>query len=318
MRANRVHRYGPPEVIDFEEVERPVPGSGEVLIRVQAAGVGPWDAWMRAGKGALPQPLPLTLGADVSGTVEATGDGVRDLRPGDGVFGVTNAHFTGGYAEYAVASAAMLAPKPERLSHVEAAAAPVVAVTALQMLFDRARVASGHTVLIQGAGGSVGACAVQLARRAGARVIATTLSSDVDYVRGLGAAMVIDSDEIAFEDAVDGVDVVIDTVGGAVQRKSLGMVKPGGVLVSSVSEPDPCEAEQRGIRASFLAVAVTTAHLLRLAALMDTGELGVRIGTVLPLAKASHAHKMLDGVRKRPPGKIVLRNREASGGTETH
>jgi NADPH:quinone reductase-like Zn-dependent oxidoreductase len=318
MRANRVHRYGPPEVIDFEEVERPVPGPGEVLIRVQAAGVGPWDAWMRAGKGALPQPLPLTLGADVSGTVEATGDGVRDLRPGDGVFGVTNAHFTGGYAEYAVASAAMLAPKPERLSHVEAAAAPVVVVTALQMLFDRARVASGHTVLIQGAGGSVGACAVQLARRAGARVIATTLSSDVDYVRGLGAAMVIDSDEIAFEDAVDGVDVVIDTVGGAVQRKSLGMVKPGGVLVSSVSEPDPREAERRGIRASFLPVAVTTAHLLRLAALMDAGELSVRIGTVLPLAKASHAHKMLEGVRKRPPGKIVLRNRETSAGTETH
>ena len=295
-----------------------MPGSGEVLIRVQAAGVGPWDAWMRAGKGALPQPLPLTLGADVSGTVEATGDGVRDLRPGDGVFGVTNAHFTGGYAEYAVASAAMLAPKPERLSHVEAAAAPVVAVTALQMLFDRARVASGHTVLIQGAGGSVGACAVQLARRAGARVIATTLSSDVDYVRGLGAVMVIDNDEMAFEDAVDGVDVVIDTVGGAVQRKSLGVVKPGGVLVSSVSEPDPREAERRGIRASFLPVAVTTAHLLRLAALMDAGELGVRIGTVLPLAKASHAHKMLEGVRKRPPGKIVLRNRETSGGTGTH
>ena len=139
-----------------------------------------------------------------------------------------------------------------------------------------------------------------------------------DYVRGLGAAMVIDSDEMAFEDAVDGVDVVIDTVGGAVQRKSLGIVKTGGVLVSSVSEPDQREAERRGIRASLLLVAVTTAHLWRLAALMDAGDLSVRIGTVLPLAKASQAHKMLEGVRKRPPGKIVLRNRETSGGTETH
>src|SRR5512144_2427477 len=166
MMAWRVHEFGPPQVMKFEPVARPKPGPGEVLVHVHAAGVGPWDGWIRAGKSALPQPLPLTLGSDLSGIVAAVGSGISGMAVGDQVFGVTNTQFLGAYAEYAVASAGMLAKKPNSLSYVEAASVPVVAVTAWQGLFDHARLEAGQTVLIHGAAGNVGAYAVQLARRA--------------------------------------------------------------------------------------------------------------------------------------------------------
>ena len=234
MKASRVHRFGPPDVIAFEDIPRPEPAAGEVLVRVRAAGVGPWDAWIRAGKSVLPQPLPLTLGSDLCGVVEGVGPGVAGFDPGDEVFGVTNKQFTGAYAEYAAAAAGMIARKPHRLGHVEAAAVPVIAVTAWQMLFDHARVAAGQTVLVHGGGGNVGALAVQLARHEGARVLATASAADLDYVRGLGANEVIDFRSARFEDVTGPVDAVIDTVGEAIQQRSFGVLKPGGVLVSAV------------------------------------------------------------------------------------
>ena len=139
MMAWRVHEFGPPEVMKFERVPRPEPGPGEVLVKVRAAGVGPWDGWIRAGKSALPQLLPLTLGSDLSGEVAAVGSGVSDLRVGDQVFGVTNPRFIGAYAEYSLASAEMVSCKPTSLTHAEAASVPVIAVTAWQALFDHAQ-----------------------------------------------------------------------------------------------------------------------------------------------------------------------------------
>ncbi|MEO8359861.1 MAG: NADP-dependent oxidoreductase [Vicinamibacteria bacterium] len=307
MMANRVHRFGPPEVLVYEEIETPDPGPSQVLIRVLAGGVGPWDAWVRAGKSAVPQPLPLIPGSDVAGVVAATGHDVSGLQPGDQVFGVTNARFTGGYAEYAVAEAGMIAVKPPSLGFVEAAAAPVVAVTAAQMLFDHGGLGPGQTVLIHGAGGSVGACAVQLALRAGARVIATTFPSDIDYLQSLGATDVIDASRTAFEEEVRDVDLVLDTIGGAVLDKSLRIVRPGGVLVSSVASPDQELAQKRGIRAVFFLVSVTRDRLSSLADLMARDLLHVRVGAVLPLAQARKAHEMLEG-GPRPAGKIVLRH----------
>ena len=156
MKANRIHLYGPPEVIVFEEAEMPVPRFGEVLVKVAASGAGPWDCWVRAGSSVLPQPLPLTLGSDLAGVVEAVGPSVVAFKPGDEVFGVTNARFTGANAEYAVASTAMIAMKPRKLTYLYAASMPVVAVTAWQMLFDHGELASGQTVLVHGAGGNVG------------------------------------------------------------------------------------------------------------------------------------------------------------------
>src|SRR5262245_57498409 len=184
-KSARIHHYGPPEVITLEDVELPEPGAGEVLVEVKAAGVGPWDAWIRAGKSALPQPLPLTLGSDLSGIVTAVGPDVTDFAPGDHVYGVTNPRFIGASAEYLIASAGMIARKPARLDDVEAASLPVIAVTAMQALFDHAGLQSGQKVLIHGAAGNVGACAVQLAHRAGLHVIATASGKDLAYVSSL-------------------------------------------------------------------------------------------------------------------------------------
>jgi NADPH:quinone reductase-like Zn-dependent oxidoreductase len=306
MKAWRVHAFGPPEAMIFETAPRPDPGPGEVLVKVHAAGVGPWDGWIRAGKSALPQPLPLTLGSDLAGEVVALGAGNADLAVGDRVFGVTNTQFVGAYAEYAAASAAMLAKKPDSLSYVEAASVPVVAVTAWQGLFEQARVEAGQTVVIHGAAGSVGAYAVQFARRARLRSVATAGAEDIDYVRALGADTVVDYRTQRFEDAVDSADAVLDLVGGDTQTRSFEVLRRGGKLISAVSQPDQERARHYGVTATFFLVHVSTARLRGIAELIDQGELKTRVGAVLRLADAREAHLMLEGRRPRPGGKIVL------------
>jgi NADPH:quinone reductase-like Zn-dependent oxidoreductase len=306
MMAWRVHEFGPPDVMKFEEVPRPAAGPGEVLVRVEAAGVGPWDAWIRAGKSALPQPLPLTPGSDLAGEIVAVGQGVSDLRAGDQVYGVTNPRFIGAYAEFAVASAAMIAIKPRSASFIQAASVPVIAVTAWQALFDYARLEAGQTVLIHGAAGNVGSFAVQFARRAGVRIIATAGSNDVAFLRDLGAGTVIDFRAQRFEEQVHSADAVIDLVGGETQTRSFQVLRRGGKLISAVSPPDQAIAQSHGVEATFFLVNVTSHHLARIATLLDGGELRTRVGAVLPLKDASEAHLMLDHLRPQPKGKIVL------------
>src|SRR5215468_9159742 len=206
MKAGRVLRFGPPNVITNEDVPTPAPGAGQLLVRVKAGGVGHWDALIREGKVKL-QPLPLTLGSELSGIVEGIGAGVSGFSLGDEVYGATNEQFSGAYAEYAVPSARRMAPKPRTLSFIEAASAPIVTVTAWQMLFEYAHVTAGQTVLVHGAAGNVGAFAVQLAKQAGLHVVATAGSVDLDYVRGLGADTVVDYKTERFEESVAGVDV---------------------------------------------------------------------------------------------------------------
>jgi NADPH:quinone reductase-like Zn-dependent oxidoreductase len=305
VKAVCIHRFGGLEVITYEEVLRPEPGKGQVTVRVKAAGVGPWDAWVRAGKSALPQPLPFVLGSDFSGAVEDVGPGVAGFKPGDEVFGVTNPGFTGAYAECALAEAAMIARKPVRLTHVEAASVPVVASTAWQMVFDHGQVDGTKRVLVHGAGGNVGAYAVQLAKRAGADVFATTRARDAGYLQVLQADHVIDVQGVRFEDQVKDVDVVIDTIGGETLDRSFEVLKPGGVLVSSVAVPDQRKAADHGVRGVFFLVAITSELLNRIADQLDSGRLKTNVGEVLPLADARLAHEMLAGkLHKR--GKIVL------------
>jgi NADPH:quinone reductase-like Zn-dependent oxidoreductase len=306
MKAWRVNEFGSTDAMSLEEIARPRPGAGEILVKVAAAGVGPWDGWIRSGRSALPQPLPLTLGSDLSGTVAAIGDGVTDFAVGEAVYGVTNSRFTGAYAEYAVASAEMMAGKPDSLNAAEAASVPVIAVTAWQALFEQARVGQGQTVLIHGAAGNVGAYAVQFAKQSGAHVIATAGTGDIEIVRALGADEVIDYKTARFEDVAHDIDVVIDLVGGETQERSFAVLKTGGLLVSAVSRPDQALAEQHGVRALFFLVEVATMHLTRLAEMIDAGELTVNVGTVLPFGDARIAHEMLEGARPHPRGKIVL------------
>jgi NADPH:quinone reductase-like Zn-dependent oxidoreductase len=306
MKAWRVHEFGPPEKMLFETISTPSLGAGEVLVKVHAAGVGPWDAWIRAGKSALPQPLPLTLGSDLAGEVVALGSGVSEFAVCDEVFGVTNSQFLGAYAEYAIASAAMLSKKPISLSYIGAASVPVVAVTAWQALFDHARVKAGQTVVIHGAAGSVGSFAVQLARRAQLRLIVTAGTADLEYLRSLGADKVLDYQTQRFEDQIWDADAVLDLVGGDTQTSSFQILRQGGMLISTVSKPDQSLATQHGITATFFLVDVTTERLREICTLIDRGELATRIGAVLPFADAREAHMMLDGRLTHPKGKIVL------------
>lgn len=306
MKANRIHVFGGPEVILFEDLPCPTPGTGEVLVRVHAAGVGPWDAWVRAGRSAVPQPLPLTLGADLAGTVEATGSRDSPFSVGDEVFGVTNPRFTGAYAQYALAFTHMLARKPRRRDFLDSAAVPVVAVTARQMLFCDAGVRPGDRVLVQGAAGNVGAYAVQFARAAGAHVIASVLPRDRDEALRLGADEVISIPSEGAQGLRGTLDIAIDTVGGKTQRDLFAYVRKGGTLISSVSAPDAQFAQQCGIEAKFILVDVNTEDLEAVADLIDAQQLVVRIGQVLPLRDARQAHEMLEGLRPRPAGKVVL------------
>jgi len=306
MKAVRVHSFGPPEVISIEDVPEPEPGDGEVVVQVKAAGVGPWDAWIRSGKSVLPQPLPLTLGSDLSGVIHSIGVGVEGLQTGDEVFGVTNERFTGAYAEYAVAKAAMIAPKPKSLNHAHAASVPVVAVTAWQMVLELAQLAPGQSVLVHGGAGNVGAYAVQLAKRAGAMVITTASAKDATYARSLGADGVIDYRARRFEEQVKDMDAVLDTVGGETLDRSYGLLKRGGILVSAATRPSNEKAEQHGVRALFFLVAVTTERLRNIAELIDAGKLKTEVGEVLWLNEARQAHEMLEGAPHRR-GKIVIK-----------
>src|SRR5579871_2400884 len=227
MKAIEINEYGPPNVIKLVDLPRPDPSAGQLRVRVRAAGVGPWDALIRNGRSGLSQTLPLTLGSDIAGVVDAVGPGVSGFTVGEAVYGLTNDSFTGGYAEYALASAKSTARKPQSLDFIQAASAPVIAVTAWQMLFDYAHAAAGQKVLIQGAAGNVGACAVQLAREARLDIFATASAKDFDYVRQLGAGKVIDR-QSRFEDFVPPVDIVIDTVGGDTRVRSIAVLKRGG------------------------------------------------------------------------------------------
>jgi NADPH:quinone reductase-like Zn-dependent oxidoreductase len=304
MKAGRILRFGPPNVITNDDLPRPEPAAGQLLVRVKAAGVGNWDALVREGK--IPnEPLPLILGYELSGIVEATGAEVRGFDAGDEIYGSTSEQLTGAYAEYALPLARMMAKKPKTLNFIEAASAPVVTVTAWQMLFEYAQVTSGQTVLILGAAGNVGAYAVQLASQAGLHVVATAASADLDYVRSLGAEQVVDYKEERSEDSFTGVDVVLDTVGGDAQQRSLRLLKPGGILVSVVSPVPETTQERYGIRAAYFYVDVTTARLNKITELFDGGRLVPNVGTVLPLEEARIAHEMLGGAPHKR-GKIVL------------
>ena len=306
MKAVRIHRFGPPEVISIDDLPKPEPGRGEVVVRVKAAGIGPWDALIRRGKSVLPQPLPLILGSDLSGEVDSVGAGVNELQVGDEVFGVTNERFTGAYAEYAVAKAAMLAPKPKRLNHTHAASVPVVAVTAWQMVFDLAQLSSGNAVLVHGGAGNVGGYAVQLAKRAGAMVIATASVENDSYVRRLGADGVIDYRTRRFEERVKDLDAVLDTVGGETLDRSYGVLKRGGIIISSAAQPSMERAEQHGVRAIFFLVQVTTQRLKIIGEMIDAGMLQSEVGEVLWLDEARRGHEMLEGAPHRR-GKIVIK-----------
>ena len=259
MRAIRIHGFGGIDTMRLDEIPQPVPGAGEVLVAVKAAGVGPWDRLMREGR--ISQRLPVTLGSEVSGTVVALGAGVGVFALGDAVYGATNDQFVGGYAEYALVEAGKVAPKPAALDYVTAAGLPVVAVTAWQMLFEYARIEPGQAILVRGAAGSVGACATQMAKEAGAMVYGTARSRDIERVRALGAEPVVEGDRSGAQLASRPLNAVIDTIGDDALESTWEALRPNGIIVSIVRPPDDAYLRSRSVRAAYFIVDVTRDRL---------------------------------------------------------
>lgn len=306
MRAVRFHEYGGPEVLRYEEdVPRPEPGEGQVLVRVVAAGVNPADWKIREGyfREILPLELPVITGSDISGRVEAVGPGVEEFRSGDEVLAMTG--YFGAYAEYAVVSASTLALKPASLDFPVAAGVPVAGMTAWQALFDVAGLQAGQKVLIHAAAGGVGSFAVQLARRAGARVAGTASAGNLEFLRHLGVDDPIDYRAAPFEEAVQDADVVLDTVGGDTQARSFKSLKPGGVLVSVVAEPLGDLPEAQGKRGVFLAMQPQASQLAEIAGLVADGTVVMAVEAELPLERAREAQQ--ESQKGHTRGKIVLR-----------
>jgi NADPH:quinone reductase-like Zn-dependent oxidoreductase len=306
MKAVRMHAYGGPEVLKYEDAPRPKAGPGEVLIRVHAAGVNPVDWKIREGylKQTLGHSLPLILGWDLSGVVEGAGPGVTRLRVGDEVYSRPDISRDGAYAEYITVKESEVALKPRSIDHIHAAAIPLAGLTAWQSLFDAAQLNSGQTVLIHAAAGGVGSFAVQLAKWKGARVIGTASKRNHDFLRTLGADETIDYTVTRFEDVAHHVDVVLDTMAGETQTRSWKVLKKGGILVSILTPPSPEEAAAHGVRQAFVFVQPNASQLAEIAKLVDSGKLKAILETILPLSEARRAQEISAGGHTR--GKIVL------------
>ncbi|MFI1723146.1 NADP-dependent oxidoreductase [Streptomyces sp. NPDC020489] len=306
MRAIVQSAFGGPEVLTYAETHVPEPGPGEVLLRVAGAGVNPGDTVLRSGRVLELVTLPWTPGNDVAGVVERVGEGVTRFGAGDEVYGMLPVSARGAYAEYVVAPAAALAPKPRNLDLARAAAVPLVAITAWQALSVLARVAPGDRVLIHAAAGGVGHVAVQLARELGAHVIGTARPGKHAWLRGLGADELVDYTAGDFRAAVEPVDVVLDLVGGAYGPRSLDVLKPGGLLIGASIDPgvDEERAGARGLRYVWVAAEPSGRALEPITRRIEDGRLTVAVERTYLLSEAAAAHRAIE--EKRTTGKLVL------------
>ena len=308
MKAVVNETYGAPEVLQVQEVPVPLSGAGEVRVRVHAASINPVDVKVRSGKSLAAQygARPVILGYDVSGVVDALGEGVGEFRVGDEVYGMIRFPEEGkAYAEYATAPAGHLARKPKRLSHAEAAAVPLAALTAWQALFEGGNLQSGQRALIHAAAGGVGHFAVQLAHWMGAEVLGTASPTKAGFVRALGADEVVDYTAGPFEERVAPVDFVLDTLGGEHQARSLRVLKPGGIVVTLLAlAADPKQAEEAGRRLKRVVVYPSAEQLSEIAELIDAGKVTPHVSATFPLAEAAEAHRLVESGRVQ--GKVVL------------
>lgn len=303
MKAIQFHEFGPESVLRYEDVVKPQPKPGEILVRVAATAVNALDVKLRAGvlRGFMDYPLPLILGSDVAGTVEGGGD---NFKPGQRVFGMP-AIAVGMYADYAVLKSYELALLPDEIEFAAAASFPTVALTAWQALFEVGQLSRGQKILIHGASGGVGSMAVQLARNAGAHVTAVASTEKVEFVRRLGADEVIDYKSERFEDKAKGMDLVLDVLSGETRKRSWTTLRKGGRLVSTVPPfPTAEEAAPFEVTGHGIAVHPDSAGLSKIAELVLRGSLKATIDRTLPLRDAAEAHRLMQTGKVQ--GKIVL------------
>jgi NADPH:quinone reductase-like Zn-dependent oxidoreductase len=313
MKAVRIHSFGGPEVLKYQEAARPTPQAGEVLVRVRAAGINPVDV---AGR-QFPIPgitgageLPYILGWDVSGEIVALGEGVSEFAIGDTVYGLPRfPGEAGAYAEYLTAPVTDIVPRPQRLSFEEAAAIPMAGLTAWQGLFELADLQPGQTVLITGGSGGVGHLAIQLAKWKGAKVYATTSTPNLAFLHELGADEVIDYTRQPFKEVVKDVDLVFDTIGGDTLKDAFEVVKRGGTIVSTPLQKGIVAVGQElgpkyGVNFKFTNVHTSGEQLAEINKVVEAGKLRPYLDTVLPLDQVAEAHRLSAAGHVR--GKVVL------------
>ncbi len=305
MKAIQINSYGNADVLNYGDVPKPEPAADEILVRIHAVAINPVDWKIRAGylSGWLQHQLPLTLGCEFSGVVEALGANVSSVKIGDEVYGSVSIVRSGAYAEYLIAKENEIALKPKNLDHINAAALPVGTATAWQA-FTAAGLHAGQKVLIHAAAGGVGSLAVQLAKAKGAYVIGTASARNAEFVKTLGADEVIDYTTTKFEEVVKDVDVVLDLIGGETQERSFVVLKKGGFLASAVSSPDAEAVAKHGINGAMIVLQPNAAELEEITALVETGKIKTFVETVLPLSEARKAHELSESGRTR--GKIIL------------
>lgn len=330
MKACFIRRYGPNNVVEVGDQPTPQPGAGQLLVKVHAAGVNPVDYKIRDGamKLVVPLAMPLVLGSELSGVVHSVGPGVTRFREGDAVFARLALQRIGAFAEYALVDAEHAALKPARLSHVQAAAVPLAALTAWQALFERGGLQRGQTVLVHGGSGGVGSFAIQLAHHAGARVLATVGARNAELARRLGADVVIDYKAQRFEDVARDCDLVLDTQAGETRLRSFATLRRGGVLVSIAGMPDRAFAQAfgrnpmlgwlfhlmnrpsraragaTGTRFEYLFMHPSGEQLAQLATLLESGALEPVIDRVFALDRAADA--LAYSATGRATGKVVI------------
>jgi NADPH:quinone reductase-like Zn-dependent oxidoreductase len=308
MKAAQISEYGHAEVVKVVEVDKPTVGEGQVLVKVAAASLNPFDTSVREGymKAMIPLEFPATLGGDIAGEVTEVGAGVSQFAAEDKVYGQANvvAGNSGAFAEYAATKAAQIATAPTNLELPEAAATPLVGVSALEALTENIKLKSGQKLLIHGGGGSIGAVAIQLAKHLGAYVAATATGSDISYAQGLGADEVIDYKSQDFTEVISDYDAVFDTVGGDIFEKSFAVLKSGGVAVTMIAQFDEAKAKEHNITALMQGTKVTTAALDELRQLIEDGVITVRIDATFPLDQIQQAFEKRESGNAH--GKIVI------------
>jgi NADPH:quinone reductase-like Zn-dependent oxidoreductase len=305
IKAVRIHRFGGIETLQVEDVEPSMPDATEILVKVSAASVNPVDFKIRAGKypAVNEDRLPYILGRDACGIVEKCGAGAEKFKIGDEVFGIVGIH-GGGYAQKVVMAQDAVAARPANLDHVHAAAVPLAGQTAWQGLFRYGEVQSGQRILIHGGSGGVGHFAIQFAKARGAYVATTVSSHNVDFARSLGADVVIDYRKAPFEQAVRDFDMVFDLIDGETRQRSWGVLKKGGILVSTLSEPSQQMARQHGVRALRYTVQANGEELREIALLLEAGKVKPFVSQTFPLERAADALAAIESGHAR--GKVVL------------
>jgi NADPH:quinone reductase-like Zn-dependent oxidoreductase len=304
MKAIRYHAYGGPEQLRYEDAPVPTPKATEVLVRVRATSVNPWDYKLASGafRNMVPMEFPYIPGGEFAGQIESVGASVSHLKPGDAVFGNCP---SGSYAQFVAAPGESAAPMPARLTPLQAASVPLAAQTAWQGLFDHGHLEAGQTVLIHAAAGGVGTFAVQLAHWKGAKVIATASAANADYLKSLGADQVIDYKSTPFDTVVKDVDVVLDLLGGDTQTRSFAVLKRGsGRLIATAQPPSQELATRHKVRALMMQMKPTAERLNQLADLLDAGKIRTEVTKTFPLSQTKEAWEYSMSGHTR--GKITL------------